>query len=138
MTEPTISEKQRLCLQAVEGLLVLNQYLNRLLDAYDFYVHRYPPTTESELAQFADLQVSISALGTLPHEMAAWISDVRNDRIRMVSADGFEQYVLNEFALHMHSLAVFMFRKKIEIEGFDAKLFGQIMDTLRVVNRKLT
>jgi len=126
-----------LCQAAVEASLILDFQLNTLLDAYDFYTQRYPATTAQELFELQDLMVVIKALGTLPHEIAIWISNLRNERSNVVSAEGFEINTLNEFALHMHSLALFMHRKHIDLESFDARLFGRAIETLRLVNRRI-
>ena len=133
----SVDTRQSLCQLAIECSLVLDTQLNQLLDLYDFYTQRYPASTQSELFQLADLQVSIKALGELPHEIATWVSDLRNENPRMQSAVGFELHVLNEFALHMHSLASFMHRKGVDFGDFDPRKFGQVMQSLKTINKRL-
>lgn len=132
----SVETRQSLCQLAIECSLILDKQLNQLLDLYDFYTQRYPASTQSELFELADLQVSINALGELPHEIATWVSDLRNERPRVLSSIGFEINVLNEFALHMHSLASFMHRKGVDFGDFNPRQFGQVMLTLKTLNRR--
>jgi len=124
--------------QARDAALVLGQSLNVLLDLYDFYTERYPAETQSQRFELEDLQVSILELGTLPKQVAealhAW---TRGDET-MLSREGFELHVLNEFNVHMNAVSTFMFRKHIDLSEFDARAVGDAFFTLRTTNRLLT
>jgi hypothetical protein len=128
-------DRDNLIRDASQAALVLNTQFNILLDAYDFYVTRFPAETPSEQLELRDLQVSIKELGSLPHQMAAQLQFWKNDEQPTISSHGFELFILNEFQLHMHSLATFMVRKKIDLEPFDPKLFGLLMRKFKDANR---
>jgi hypothetical protein len=121
--------------KAAEAALVLDQQLNVLLDAYDFYVQRYEAVTPSEELELADLQVSIKELGSLPRAVAVRLDQWRKDQEPALSADGFEISVLNEFNLHMNAVATFLHRKHIDLEAFVARLVGEAFMQLRDSNR---
>jgi hypothetical protein len=130
-------DRDLLITQAADVALVFNRQLNVLLDAYDFFVQRYPADTPSQQLELKDVQVSIRELGSLPHSIAAQLEAWKKGLTPTISAEGFELHILTEFALHMHSLALFMVRKKIDIEPFDPVLFGAAMKTIRDNNRLL-
>lgn len=124
-----------LCQVAIDAALAVDVQLNLLMDAFDFFITRYPPTTEEHLFEMQDVQVSIKELGRLPHEIATWMSDIRNGRKSMLSKEGFEINVLNEFTLHMHSLALFLTRKHVSLGDFSPSGVGNMIRDLKRVNR---
>lgn len=133
-----LETRQRLCQLGIEASLTLGKQLNLLLDAYDFYIQRYPPQSASDDFEIKDLQVSIMELGTLPHTIAAWLSDMRNGQSNVLSKEGFELHVLNEFAIHMSAIGTFMRRKHIDTSELDWREFASAIASLRLVNNKLS
>ena len=130
-------DRDLLITQAGDIALLFNRQLNLLLDAYDFFVQRFPADTPSQQLELKDVQVSLHALGSLPHAIAVRL-DAWKKRIQpTISTEGFEIHIINEFALHVHSLALFMVRKEIDVEPFDPVVFGDAVKTLRDTNRLL-
>jgi len=119
---------------AIESVLLLNRHLTLLLDHYDFYLQRYGERDQD----FNDVQVSIDELGTLPKSIALQLEAWKEDREPLISREGFDEFVLSEFALHMHSLAMFLVRKKIDLDPFDPREFGTALSKLRQINREIT
>lgn len=130
-------DRDNLITQAADAALVFNRQLNILLDAYDFYVQRYPAETKSDQLQLKDVQVSIRELGSLPHSIANRLDAWKKSEIPTISAEGFDEHILCEFALHIQSLALFMSRKQIDTEPFDPLMFGDAMKTFKENNRLL-
>ena len=115
--------------------LVLGTQLSILLDAYDFYTQRYPAENLKDEFELEDLQVSISALGSLPHQVGVTLNAWKTSEEPPLSSIGFELHVLNEFALHMVAVQRFMQRKKIDMDAFYPLVVNQSFAILRASNR---
>jgi hypothetical protein len=121
---------------AADAALTVNQQLDKLLDAYDFYMQRYETETPSQELELKDLQVSIMALGSLPLQLANRLDDWTRDVEPELSTNGFEIYVINELSLHMFSVATFFWRKHIETD-VDHQVTQQAFNSLREVNKSM-
>lgn len=126
----------KLIKNAADAALVLNQNLDLLLDAYDFYVQRYEALTPSDELTLKDLQTSIAALGVLPLQVANHLDDWTRDKQPELSSQGFEVNVLNEFSIHMFAVSTFFHRKLIDLE-LDHPSIAMAFENLRSVNRLL-
>lgn len=120
--------------QAIESALVLNHHLTLLLDHYDFYLQRF----NGRDRDFDDVQVSIIELGSLPVSIALQLDAWKENRQPLMRREEFDELVLSEFALHMYSLAMFLVRKKIDLDPFDPRQFGVALSVLRQVNREIS
>lgn len=122
---------------AADAAVLLDKALTVLLDEYDFYLKRYVETGEisdSEQFDLKDLQPSIKELGVLPLHVANRLDDWSRDKTPELSIEGFEFNVLNEFSIHMFSLATFLHRKQIEVD-INHQEVAKAFTTLRQVNR---
>lgn len=129
-------DRDLLITQAADAALVFNNQLNVLLDACDFYIQRYPVENRSQLFELKDLHASITALGSLPYAIAERLTTWKLERQSIISAEGFEQFVLIEFELHINSMLMFLSRKHIDTDPFDKGMFDSSM-TLFKKNAKL-
>jgi Tfp pilus assembly protein PilO len=115
--------------QAACAVQALDADLNHLLDAYDFYVQRFPDDKE-----LADLNVSIDALGSLPlivaHQLTHWAQNEKSE----LSRDAFEIGVLNEFSLHMFALTNFMERKNVDVQDVVPEKVADAFNALKLTN----
>lgn len=132
-----VTKRGALIKSAAEAAIVLDRQLNILLDAYDFYVTRYPADTPSAQLELRDLQVSIKELGTLPHQVASRLEQWRHDQDPTLSKEGFEVHVLNEFSIHLHALSFFIASKGIDLEPFDGSIVGHALMAIRAANREI-
>lgn len=123
---------------AAEAAIILSRQLNYLLDAFDFFSHRYEVTTASELLERTDLLSSIQEVGQLAMQVSTRIQEWRKDQATSLDPTTFEIDVLNELNLHMNAMATFMFRKGLDLEPFDAHLVGSAFLAFRDSNRLLT
>ncbi len=121
---------------AANAALVLNTNLNKLLDAYDSYLQSSKTETRSDKMKRADLEVSMRALGTLPHQLANYLDDWTRGVQSQLSQPGFEVYVLNEFSIHMFSVETF-FRQNGINTGVDYEEVGNAFACLRNASRAL-
>jgi hypothetical protein len=124
--------------QSKDAALTLGINLNLLLDAYDFYVYRYPSTTKSQDFELADLQISIFALGLLPISVGEILNAWTANTTGILSRQGFELNVLNEFNIHMNTVFNFMIRKEINLDAFNIDDVLEAFLALRTANRILT
>ena len=131
-----VETRRALISEAAEAAVVLDRALTKLLDEYDFCLQRYEVTNVSEAFQMKDVQDSIKALSTLPHQVANRLDDWMRDKQPELSFEGFELNILNEFSLHLFALDTFFYRKLIDPE-VDHKEVGEAFNTLRKVNRLL-
>lgn len=130
-----VDTRRTLIKNAANAALALNGQLDLLLDAYDFYVHRYQGS-QSALER-RDLDETVRALGTLPLQIANQLDDWARDIAPELSAQGFEEYVLNELSLHMFAASMFFIRKGIDVELKNTSI-GHAFGDLRTVNRLLS
>lgn len=122
---------------AADAAVLLDKALTKLLDEYDFYLKRYVESgsmTPSEEFELKDLQPSIQELGVTPLHVANRLDDWSRDKTPELSQEGFEVHVLNEFSIHMFSLATFLRRKQIDVD-VDHQEIAKAFTTLRQVNR---
>jgi hypothetical protein len=128
---PLSDQNKKLLARALDSAVLLDQQLNLLLDAYDFYSDRYGI---SHPVQMKDLQVSIKALGTIPRLIAlnlvAWRTGVMPD----LSREGFELNVLNELVLHMNTLYRAFTTEKIDLGIFSTQLVSDCMRDIKIAN----
>ncbi len=121
---------------AAGAALKLNLNLNKLLDAYDTYSSANKAETKSEKLKLEDLEVSMRALGTLPHQLANYLDDWTRGVQSELSQPGFEVYVLNEFSIHMFSVETFFRNHSIDTQ-VDYDEVGGAFACLRNVSRAL-
>jgi len=120
--------------KAAAGLLVIGYQLKELLDAYDFFAERYPPESLSDEMVLRDLEISIIALGYLPHQVAATVTAWQKNEEQELSVMGFEVNVLNELAVHLHTISSFMTTRDVKID-YKPLLINEAFTALRVANR---
>ena len=132
-----LETREKLVRAAAEASLVLAEHLNLLLDAYDWYIERYPVETLSQELELKDLSVSICALEIIPQHVTAALRNWDVGAESTLSTLGFEISVINEFNLHMCSLASFMRRKGVELEHFHDLEVGKAFGSLAQINRAI-
>lgn len=133
----TNDQRTRLLKHAGDAALELNKQLNLLLDGYDFAISRWRFEEPSEQLELRELQASIKELATLPRMIAMELDAWSLDEEQTLSRIGFEIHVLNELAIHMHSVAFFLGRRHIDIEPFSLRSVSSAIAVLRATNRLL-
>lgn len=128
---PLSDQNKKLLARALDSAVLLDQQLNLLLDAYDFYSDRYGV---SHPVQMKDLQVSIKALGTIPHMVALNLVAWRVGMVPDLSREGFELNVLNELAIHMTTLYRAVKAEKIDLGIFSVQLVSDCLRDLKIAN----
>jgi hypothetical protein len=135
--ELTLADQQLVLAKAIDGAVLLDQQLNKLLDLFDFYVERYPADTPSERLELTDLSVSIKELGTLPRVVALNLHAWRHGTPPVLSRQGFEEHALGELELHLFALHSFFERKGLDTSAYSPILVNDSMDALRLANKLL-
>lgn len=119
---------------AAKAAMLLDRHLTDMLDEYDLYIERHQVRTSRELQDQTDVLVSINALSVLPIQVSNRLDDwVRNEPHNLCQ-QGFELYVLNEFSLHLFTIATFLTDRGVEVNGAE---IGEALNTLRTINREL-
>jgi hypothetical protein len=134
----TNEQRAKLLHQAGAAALELNRQLNLLYDGYDFCISRYHFDGALEQHELKELQASIKELSTLPKMVALELNAWSQDLEQTFSRIGFEIHVLNEIMIHMHAVAFFLQRYKIDLEPFSLKLSAESIAILRMTNRLLS
>lgn len=120
--------------KAIDAAIRLDSQMNILLDAYDFYMERYPARTRSQEMEHADLQASIKELGQLPSLVALTLTTWRTFMEPPLSAGGFEINVLNELTVHLNGLARFFASKGIDLEPYSEEILCDVIGSLKEAN----
>jgi hypothetical protein len=132
-----LADQQLVLAKAIDGAVLLDQQLNKLLDLFDFYVERYPADTPTTQLELTDLSVSIKELGTIPRLIALNLAAWRHGTPPVLSREGFEQHALSEFELHLFALHTFFQRKGLDTSGYSPVLVNDSMAALRLANKLL-
>ncbi len=132
-----MTDQQQVLAKAIDGAVLLDQQLNKLLDLFDFYVERYPADTPTAQLELTDLSVSIKELGTLPRLIALNLAAWRHGTTPVLSRQGFEQNALSEFELHLFALHSFFQRKGLDTSEYSPVVVNDSMQALRRANQLL-
>jgi hypothetical protein len=128
---PISKQNKQLLARSLDSAVQLDQQLNLLLDAYDFFLERYG---ESRQVTLADLQTSLKELSTLPKIIALHITSWRVGMLPDISSIGFELNVLNEIMLHMNSMHRAFGAVGIDMGAFSPSLVKDCMNDLKLAN----
>lgn len=132
-----VETRRALIKSAADAAILLDQQLTKLLDEYDFCIRRYEVKTESDVLRLEDVNETIRSLGVLPLHVANRIDDWSRDKQAELSFEGFEEFVLNEFSIHLYALSVFLQRAHVDLEFLDRESIAGAFITLRSVNKQL-
>ena len=134
VSQPT---RESLVLHASWASKKIHQYLDTILDAFDYCVHHKVAQTELEKVQLNDATTSLLSLSELPrllaNELVAW---QHNSPCTFTPA-GLELNIINEMQVHMLTLMKFAQLNDIPLEDVNVQDIQLHFDTIRSVNRML-
>ena len=129
--------KESLIASGDSAFISLTQQIGHLLDVIDTYLLTNP-VTPSEIhdglaIKHEELSMCVTALGTMPRQLADAIRSWKNGSPRVLSRLGLELEVLNEVWLTMSSLTIFFSREGIDLHPYNhLKAEAAFNDLVRV------